>query len=255
MHKTTREDNFEAEENTIGINECDTDADTCCLGKNFLIYSHTNRSAEVYSYDKTIPPKIIPIVTGATCYDNRQTGETVILLFHESLFYGTRLDHTLINPNQIRHYGIPTWDNPFDYDRSLGIEVDNDLFIPFDTKGTKIYFQTRTPTMHELQNCRKVDMTSPNLWDPEHVVLKKIERREQKPSRVIQAVRTNVIGNDWVYSDPSSDEAILHSINPALTQHVREIDSYDPKYEDIMLPRSYISTDRHQQTRHSREII
>ena len=152
----------EAQENTRAINECDTDADTCCLGANFIVHSHTNRTAEVYSYDKNVAPKIIPIVTGATCYNNIDSGETVILLFHESLFYGKKLDHTLINPNQIRHYGIPTWDNPFDYERNLGIEVDNDLFILFQTKGTKIYFETRTPTLYELENCQKVDMTSPN---------------------------------------------------------------------------------------------
>ena len=41
----------------------------------------------------------VPIVTGATAYDDPITGETFILLFHESLYYGKKLDHSLINPN------------------------------------------------------------------------------------------------------------------------------------------------------------
>ena len=68
--------------NITSWNEWDTDADTCCLGKNFIIYQRTNRSAEVYSYDPKAPPKTIPIVTGATAYNDSTTGETIILLIH-----------------------------------------------------------------------------------------------------------------------------------------------------------------------------
>ena len=32
-----------------------------------------------------------------------------------------------------------------------------------------------------------------------------------------------------------------------LTKRVREIDRYDEKYEDIKVPRSYVSTERHKQ--------
>ena len=47
-----------------------------------------------------------------------------------------------MNPNQIRSYGIPVWDNPSDNKRPFGIEVNDDLHIPFKTKGTKIQFKT-----------------------------------------------------------------------------------------------------------------
>ena len=100
---------------TEAVNENDTDADTCCLGKNFIIYKYTTRTADVYAYDKSYKPITnVPIVTGATAYDSPITGETYILLFNESLYYGTRMDHSLFNPNQIRKYGVPVWDNPFD---------------------------------------------------------------------------------------------------------------------------------------------
>ena len=38
------------------INESDTNADTCCLGKNFIVLSYTNRMVDVYSYDTSKEP-------------------------------------------------------------------------------------------------------------------------------------------------------------------------------------------------------
>ena len=84
------------------------------MQKNFIVLQFTNRTADVYAYHKTIKPKEgIPIVTGATAYDN-EDGNTYILVFHESLYYGNELDHSLINPNQVRHVGNDMWDNPYD---------------------------------------------------------------------------------------------------------------------------------------------
>ena len=89
------------------VNECDTNADTCCLGKNFIVLSFTSRAADVYPYDKSYKPiEGIPIVKGATAYDDPITGLTYILVFHEALYYGLKMDHSLINPNQVRSYGV-----------------------------------------------------------------------------------------------------------------------------------------------------
>ena len=37
-------------------NKCDTNSDTCCLGKNFVILEHTRITADVYAYDKSLKP-------------------------------------------------------------------------------------------------------------------------------------------------------------------------------------------------------
>jgi len=92
---------------TSAMNECDTNADTCVLGTNFLVLAYTTRTADVYAYDTSIRLlQNVPIVTGATAYDCPTTGKTFILVFHEALYYGMSLDHSLINPNQVRHFGI-----------------------------------------------------------------------------------------------------------------------------------------------------
>ena len=89
--------------NTRADNECDTNADTCCLGRNFIVLNPTFRTADVYAYDTSIKPiENVPIVSGATACDDPVTEKTYILVFHEALYYGERLDHSLINPNQVR---------------------------------------------------------------------------------------------------------------------------------------------------------
>ena len=47
------------------------------------------------------------------------------------------MDHSLINPNQIRDYGIPVWDNAYDKSRNgeLSIELD-DIKVRMKTQGT-----------------------------------------------------------------------------------------------------------------------
>ena len=93
-----------------GQNEADSNVDTCCLGTNFVVLSYTNRTADVYPYNDAYEPMTsVPIVTGATTY-HHPNGQSYILVINEALFYGTKLKHTLLNPNQIRHHGHGFWD-------------------------------------------------------------------------------------------------------------------------------------------------
>ena len=50
------------------------------------------------------------------------------------------MEKSLINPNQIREYGLDVYDDPFR--DKFGISGE-DFFIPFDTAGTVVYFETR----------------------------------------------------------------------------------------------------------------
>ena len=85
---------------TTADNECKTNADTCCLGKNFLVLHSTYRTADVYAYDTSIQPiENVPFVTAATAFDDPTSGATFILVFNEALYNGEKLDHSLINPN------------------------------------------------------------------------------------------------------------------------------------------------------------
>ena len=77
-------------------------ANTCCLGSNFIVLEYTTKNADVYAYDKEISPlNNVPIVSGATSWNDLVTGQTYIIIINEALYYGTKSDHFLINPNQI----------------------------------------------------------------------------------------------------------------------------------------------------------
>ena len=100
---------------------------------------------------------------------HRENGEMVILIINEGLYFGQGLEHSLINPNQIRHYGIPVSDDPFDSSREFGIDHE-ELFIPFSTQGSTVLFQTFVPTDEELEQHPHIILTDGEIeWDPHTV--------------------------------------------------------------------------------------
>ena len=128
-----------------------------------MILEFTQRAADVYAYIKDIAPIVgVPIVSGATAWDDPFTRQTYILMINEGLYYGNNMDHSLINPNQIRAYGIPLWDNAYDKSRNgeLSIELDESDRVQMKTQGIKIIFESRAPTKLELQECTKIHLTS-----------------------------------------------------------------------------------------------
>ena len=128
----------------------DSHADTTVLGSNCVVLAYTGKECEVSPYaDKYDAIRNIPVVTGATVWTNSQDGAPILLVFNEALWMGDRLHHTLINPNQLRSYGVDVQDNPFAKE-DLAIITD-DYIIPLDTQGTIIFCDTRSPTEVELQ--------------------------------------------------------------------------------------------------------
>ena len=210
----------EPDPGTSAKNECDTNADTCCLGKNFVVLQYTQRVADVYAYDKSIKPiENIPIVTGATAWYDTRSKQTYILVVNEALYYGNKLDHSLINPNQVRAHGIPFWDNPYDKERGLKIELDY-VEVDLQMKGTKLFFESTAPTKRELEDCTRIYLTSRKEWNPIKVRLGKAEsnRTEQPPDGL--------------------KELMIRRL--AETQK-----KYDPRLDDIPTKQTYTSTERH----------
>ena len=60
----------------------------------------------------------VPIVHADTAWQSSHTGQTYILVFHGALWMGGHMDHSLVNPNKLRHYGTKVQDNPV-VDRAL----------------------------------------------------------------------------------------------------------------------------------------
>ena len=144
---------FVPNDTTVGNmlrNEMDTHADTSCAGANWSMMEYTGQVCEVSpflsSYD---PVQEIPVARCCTVWTDDQSGQDYLLVGDEMLWFGTTMEHSLINPNQIRDYGLAVDDNPYTDDPSkFGISSD-DVFIPFDTTGMLVHFESRVPAAWE----------------------------------------------------------------------------------------------------------
>ena len=99
--------------------ELDTRADTTCAGINFRPLYFTGQTCEAHGFHNDLSPiSDVPIATVATAWSNTHTGDSFILIFNKALYFGAGLDQSLWNPNQMRHYGIDVFDNPYETDKS-----------------------------------------------------------------------------------------------------------------------------------------
>jgi hypothetical protein len=106
----------------------DLHADTIVCGSNCLIMYYTGKECDVSPYTEAHEAiRSVPIVQAATAYNNRDTGKTTILILNEAIRMGDQMEHTLINPNQLRAYGITVQDNPF-YPAPIFISTEDNEF-------------------------------------------------------------------------------------------------------------------------------
>ena len=111
--------------------------------------------------------KDVEVCSACTAITLESTGQTLILEFGQGLWFGSRMKHSLINPNQCRSFGIPICDDPTDPYRKIGIGREGDsTFIPLETRGTILYFESFVPSDEDIQNCLRVQMSDPEYWDP-----------------------------------------------------------------------------------------
>jgi len=154
--------------------ELDSRADTICAGLNCRLIHYTGQECTVTGFHNKLGAiNKVPIATVATAWSDEHTGQGFILIMHEVLFFGSDLDHSLINPNQIRHNGFQLFDNPYETDptRQMGIVISDTDRIPFQSEGTTIYFHTRFPTDHEMETYPHVVLTCEAPWDPSGIAM------------------------------------------------------------------------------------
>jgi hypothetical protein len=97
---------------TIARNEMDTMADTCCAGRNWTLLETTGTICQVSVYDGASTMAEVPVGTCATIVRDEYTGLEYALIGHEMLWFGQKLDRSLLNQNQIRYMGHTVKDDP-----------------------------------------------------------------------------------------------------------------------------------------------
>ena len=152
--------------------ELDTHADTCVAGANTTVLDLTGKTVSVTPFCESEYEAIdeIPVATVATAYDCPATGKVYVLVINEALYFGARMNHSLLCPNQLRANGVRVDDCPKQFDgKSLHcIYVpEHDLTIPLELRGVISGITTRLPTEEELDNVTMhVHLTSDLEWDP-----------------------------------------------------------------------------------------
>mmetsp|Transcript_27017 Transcript_27017/g.74233 ORF Transcript_27017/g.74233 Transcript_27017/m.74233 type:complete len:123 (-) Transcript_27017:2242-2610(-) len=83
--------------------ELDSHADTTAAGSNMiLLQDQVVSHVDVHPFSPDLEPiKGIPIGTCVTAY-TAPNGKVWLIYFHEALYFGDKLSHSLICPNQIR---------------------------------------------------------------------------------------------------------------------------------------------------------
>ena len=198
--------------------EIDNHADTCCLGSNFTPIYFTNYTCNVTPFSEEYSVmKDVPIASGVTAWDNPDTGETILLQVNQGLWFGDKLECSLINPQQCREYGIGICDDPYDPNgRPIGImEYDTETFIPMEYSECLVKLRTRAPTTEEIQHHTLITMTSEAPWDPRRVGTKRKLRTEVEHRNIISSLKRQKVE----LRSESEFESYMTSCSTAYSDH------------------------------------
>lgn len=177
-----------------------------------------------------------------------------MLTINQALWYGIKMDHSLINPNQLRSYGVPVWDNPFDADRELSIEATDAVTIPLSQMGTKTLFNSRVPSDDELQDpaLMRIELTSKKKWEPREMQISQVLQHANCPiprTRVVISEATSIPQPLQQHIDPRSDDYDLASVDPLLATgpytRNNEVHYVQQADADVPVRRTFVLTERH----------
>ena len=163
--------------------ELDSHADTCAVGDTAYILEYTDRVVDVAPFsDEYQQMEEIPIVKAAFAYDDPNTGETLILIFGQALYFGSKIKNALLSPNQMRSNGLEVDDIPRHLSPKHKESTHSIFFpeekvrIPLLLDGCISLFHVRTPTLHEIDNCTNLVVTNHEIeWDPRSLLFKEQE--------------------------------------------------------------------------------
>lgn len=233
--------------------ELDSHADTIVFGKNCTVLHYTGRECDVSPYtDAYESIKSVPIAQAATAWTSQTSGITYILVFNEGLWMGDKMDHTLINPNQLRHYGVKVQDNPFDDAPLYLMTEDGDFALPLAVQRTNIMADTRTPTAEELQTCQHIILSSPHPWDPHRVSFPTASRTVQEEVEMMQRTIGGVGVNNFyafgngMQSEEAPHNSVVYDID-GISHRLISVVQVDANVEvqDVPAARTFESKERH----------
>ena len=237
--------------------ELDSHADTFVAGRNCTVLHYTERICDVMPYSDDYEAKTgISIVQAATGY-TAANGQRYILVFNEALWMPER-ENSLMNPNQLRHFGIEVQDNPYDQNPMLiRKESDTDGFVAcLKSRGTDIFIDTWTPTDQDLRENVHVVLTSLTQWDPHSIRFPQTSKSEidEIEGYNISSINTATQRDETDYGDSYHETLRVFDINTFNARIMKSsviptLVSTGKISEDTLLPpKTFLSSKQHSNT-------
>jgi hypothetical protein len=155
------------------------------------LVSHDDQRVSVNAYsDELKPLKGIMVATVATLYQDATTGDSCILIIHQALYFGKRLQSSLLNPNQLKNAGLIVDDVPRQFDPSSTHSIPQDkVRIPLQMDGVISGFESRAPSWEEYMqdNIPHYEITSNDPWLSASDSFSEKEMTIAKVSKVIRS--------------------------------------------------------------------
>jgi hypothetical protein len=124
--------------------DLDSHADCCVCGKEVLVFNDFDREVTVTGWDPEGETQSLRIVSAAMVYTIPQSGQTVLLIVHQSIF-SPSLKHNLLSTMKMRLHDVivnetPKFQslNPTKFPHSISVRGDNVeyvLVIPLELHG------------------------------------------------------------------------------------------------------------------------
>ena len=149
--------------------ELDSHTDTCIAGSNCIPLGPAGPRVNVHAFAPRYGTKMYHIRTAVTVWMDESNGNEYLLVFHQCIFLGKDMKHTLVNPNQLHHCGLIVHDCPKQFDRKSQHSVmvpAHDPTIPLKMRGVISGFHTRLPSSTDVESLPHVKMTR-DVWDPQ----------------------------------------------------------------------------------------
>ena len=237
--------------------ELDSHADTTVAGSNCVILHYTGKECDVSPYtDDYESINNVPIVHAATAWQSPETGQTYILVFNEALWMGKTMDHSLINPNQLRHYGTTVNDNPMSK-QPLSIITDGAEFsMELSMAGTIVFAETHSPSPNELETCPHITLSSPHPWNPHNISFPSCRRTLEEEIGGIRQL-SSLSTNQGITVDDIDNDDPLFNLN-RITRCIASMKvitsprdnqlrrpNIDSGTSDVPVPSAFSSSERH----------
>ena len=117
-----------------------------------------------------------------------ELGEVIIFIFGQVLWFGNRMDKSLINHNRCQSFGISICYDPINQHSPLATEADFITHTPMSMVVSTCGFITRYPKDDKIETCQQINISNEQNWDPSKHIFR-IYSMEEEQRRIVFTLR------------------------------------------------------------------